>query len=58
MKRLDRALAYSGAVFCGVLLWVGLASAPGDWHKPVFLVVGLAGLVALAVIILRSATWR
>lgn len=57
MKSLDRLMAYSGAVLCGVLLWVGLASPSDTWQKWVGLVVGIAGLVALAIIILRPR-WR
>lgn len=51
---LNRLLAYSAGAFCGILLWIGVASPAGDWHRPVGLVAGTAGLLVVAVILLRS----
>lgn len=57
MKGLDRLMCYSAAIFCGALLWVGLASPADTWQKWAGLVIGVAGLVAVGAIILRGR-WR
>lgn len=54
LKTADRLLAYIAGVFCGILLWIGIASPAGDWHRPVGLVAGILGLVAVGVTLLRG----
>lgn len=54
VKTVDRLLAYTAGAFCGILLWIGVASPAGDWHRPLGLVAGAAGLLVAAVILLRS----
>lgn len=54
MKGLDRLMAYSAAVLCGALLWVGLAWPADTWQKWAGLVAGVAGLAAVAILILRG----
>lgn len=57
MKGLDRLMAYSAAVLCGALLWVGIASPADVWQKWAGLIVGVFGLVAVGAVILRGR-WR
>ena len=58
MKGVDRVMAYSAAVLCGALLWVGLAWPADTWQKWAGLLGGIAGLVALAIVILRRPAPR
>lgn len=58
MNLLDRVMAYSAAVLCGALLWVGLAWPADTWQKWAGLVAGVAGLAALCAAVLRLARRR